>query len=594
MRSILFALLLASASAPFAQPANTIDDTRLDALAALARTYGVVRYFHPSDSLDQVSWDRFLVHACDRMGSVSDPAQIAPRLEELFGPVVEGFRVGAPGGAIEAAKGEGALVEWRHLGYGLEAGSDRSAPLYVSWRTHHDPLHNRKANGGYFQNLARAQASVNDQPVMRLRLTPDLEAQIAVSLPMSATKVGAPQQARLDQLAKTLEASSGAGDAVSRAQAHADGIALWNVARHFYPYWAVVKIDWEGVLRKWLAAQPQRQSRAQHVESLRRLAAPMGDGQASIHDPRDTAAKQFLPVSLRPAGDQWVVDESRIARVRIGDVLVAVDGKPMAQWYADRAALESGSEQHKRWRVRDELLRGAKDALVKLRFMRGGQPIEAVLAYESPTPIGAARPPAIHELKPGIYYVDVRRFSKAGFDSSLPALRDARGIVFDLRGYPSGDAAALASYWITGTDGAQWMRIPRFDKPFAEPTSGWTLGWQRERDAALEKPAKVLLTDGRAISFAESLAGYFPGQKTGLIVGESTAGANGNTASATLPGGMKFTFTGMVVTRHDGAIYHGEGFKPDITVIPTPAGIQAGRDEVLERAVATLENAAPR
>jgi C-terminal processing protease CtpA/Prc len=280
--------------------------------------------------------------------------------------------------------------------------------------------------------------------------------------------------------------------------------------------------------------------------------------------------------------------------VQIGDVVVAVDGKPVAQWYAQRAALESGSEQHKRWRVRGSFLQGPKDAPVTLQLARGNQRVSAALSYELPGPIGARRLPPIQELRPGIFYIDVTRFQKAEFEKSFDALRNARGIVFDLRGYPTGDAINLVPYWITGVDAAQWMLIPRFDKPFAEPTAGWTFGWQKERDPALDKPAKVLLTDARAISYAESLAAYFPGQKTGPVVGEATAGANGNVVFATLPSGMKFAFTGMIVKRHDGTILHREGIKPDVAVVPTPEAFRAGKDEVLERGLAILEGAAKR
>ena len=77
-------------------------------------------------------------------------------------------------------------------------------------------------------------------------------------------------------------------------------------------------------------------------------------------------------------------------------------------------------------------------------------------------------------------------------------------------------------------------------------------------------------------------------------MGEATAGANGNVAIATLPSGMKFTFTGMIVTRHDGTLPHREGIKPDVAVVPTPEAIRAGRDEVLERGLAILEGAAKR
>jgi hypothetical protein len=45
----------------------------------------------------------------------------------------------------------------------------------------------------------------------------------------------------------------------------------------------------------------------------------------------------------------------------------------------------------------------------------------------------------------------------------------------------------------------------------------------------------------------------------------------------------------MKVTRHDGRTpFHLGGVKPDLAVEPTLAGLRAGRDEVLERALTLL------
>ena len=97
--------------------------------------------------------------------------------------------------------------------------------------------------------------------------------------------------------------------------------------------------------------------------------------------------------------------------------------------------------------------------------------------------------------------------------------------------------------------------------------------------------SKILLIDPRAVSYSESLAGYFAAHANGTIVGEPSAGANGNVSRVELPGGFDFRFTGMRVTTHDGKTFHTKGFQPDIVVKPTLEGIRAGRDEVLERAI---------
>ena len=83
--------------------------------------------------------------------------------------------------------------------------------------------------------------------------------------------------------------------------------------------------------------------------------------------------------------------------------------------------------------------------------------------------------------------------------------------------------------------------------------------------------------------------GYVRDYKLGTIIGGTTAGANGNIANVSLRGGFVMTLTGMRVTQHDGKTpYHTMGVSPDIPMEPTLAGIRAGRDELLVRALAAL------
>jgi len=94
---------------------------------------------------------------------------------------------------------------------------------------------------------------------------------------------------------------------------------------------------------------------------------------------------------------------------------------------------------------------------------------------------------------------------------------------------------------------------------------------------------RVVLTNGQAISYAESTMGIIEAYKLAEIVGSTTAGTNGNVNPITLPGGYHISWTGMKVLKHDGSRRHGVGIAPTIPVERTRAGVAAGRDEVLER-----------
>jgi len=98
--------------------------------------------------------------------------------------------------------------------------------------------------------------------------------------------------------------------------------------------------------------------------------------------------------------------------------------------------------------------------------------------------------------------------------------------------------------------------------------------------------AKIaFVTDGRAISYAESYMGIIESNKIADIVGGPTAGTNGNVVVFTLFGRYTFRFTGMQVLKLDGSQHHGVGIQPTVIVTRTLQGIREGRDELLESAI---------
>jgi C-terminal processing protease CtpA/Prc len=95
----------------------------------------------------------------------------------------------------------------------------------------------------------------------------------------------------------------------------------------------------------------------------------------------------------------------------------------------------------------------------------------------------------------------------------------------------------------------------------------------------------IFLIDGRAISAAETAMGIVEAYRLADIVGEPTAGTNGNVNPFTVPGGYVLSWTGMRVLKHDGSRHHGVGILPTHPVSRTIKGITERRDEILEKAL---------
>ncbi|MGC1423485.1 MAG: S41 family peptidase, partial [Terracidiphilus sp.] len=74
-----------------------------------------------------------------------------------------------------------------------------------------------------------------------------------------------------------------------------------------------------------------------------------------------------------------------------------------------------------------------------------------------------------------------------------------------------------------------------------------------------------------------------------LVVGSTTAGADGNVSLIPLPGGLRTMISGLGVFYPNHWPTQRAGIIPDVTVRPTVQGVAAGRDEVLETAIHSIE-----
>jgi C-terminal processing protease CtpA/Prc len=160
-----------------------------------------------------------------------------------------------------------------------------------------------------------------------------------------------------------------------------------------------------------------------------------------------------------------------------------------------------------------------------------------------------------------------------------------KGLIVDARGYPGPVRMRqlLEHFTNKPIHCARW-NVPTPARPdregltFAE--SEWTVHPTKPFVGNL-----VFLTDGRAVSAAETFMGIVEHYKLGEIVGSATAGTNGNVNPFTVPGGYVVRWTGLQTLKQDGSRHHGVGILPTVLAARTLAGVAAQRDEVLEKGI---------
>ena len=367
----------------------------------------------------------------------------------------------------------------------------------------------------------------------------------------------------------------------------ADVVVAWNVFRHFYPYWKEAAVDWDARLGPQIEDALRTRTRDDQRDALRRLVADARDGHGSVVDTRQPQPRVALPIALGAVEDRVVITASAApADAPVGAVVSAIDGAPAGQRLAESMQLVSGSAHWKQARALREIAACAKGAVVTLALDGGAGAREVSLRCDAVQPPAEKRPEPIAELAPGIWYVDLTRARMEQLKPMLEQLSGAPAVVFDVRGYPTDAGAGILPHLAEAPERDRWMHVPKISGPFGR-FAGWhSVGWNVTPAAPRLRGRIVFLTDGRAISYAESVMGYVADRKLGTIVGSATAGTNGNVAVFEVPGGFRIGFTGMRVTRHDGhSPFHLIGVTPDVAVTPTLASIREGRDVVLERAV---------
>jgi len=561
-----------------AEPPRPFTGRGLDNVIAFTRLLGYVRHFQPSDEAAATDWNVFTVQGMIEVESAKNVNDLATKLAAIFQPIAPTVRISsnekAPSlpGELSPPANHSTLqvVSWRNQGFGPNATEDAT---YRSERVR-VPV---TANTPDPQKVFRANLGGGVSALVPLTLFADAQG----TLPHSTARTTA-----TDSLVKY------SGN--DRATRLADVALAWNIIEHFYPYFDVVKTDWPQVLKTTLTEAATDTSAEDFGVTLRRMMAQLQDGHAQVQYP-GAWFDDSIPVMFGWIEGHLVITETALEGaegLQPGDIVLKIDGRNAPDVVSERESLISGATpQWRRFIAVAFLPTGPKDSEMTLEVEEGSGRRRLVTLRRSvkADSLNETRPAKIAELRPGIYYVALDRIKDEDFKNALPQLEKAIGIVFDLRGYPSVSPMIISHLIDQPVTSARWM-VPIITTPDHLNIVDYETGgrWNLKPIAPRLKAKLAFLTDGRAISYAESYMGIIEAYKLAEIVGEPTAGTNGNINSFTVPGGYSIIFTGMKVLKHDGSQHHGIGINPTVPVSRTLRGVRERRDEQLERALAVV------
>lgn len=365
----------------------------------------------------------------------------------------------------------------------------------------------------------------------------------------------------------------------------ANVVIAWNVLQHFYPYFDVVNVDWEKVLPLSLNDVYTGKTEPDYYKTLCRMIAKLEDGHGVVYA---TNLPQWgLPVSYAWIENQVVITGSKTELFKRGDIIKSIDGISALEELIRQESLVSGSPQLKRYRALNMFGTDFSKTEANITLIRDNKTLKLIAKRELQSNL-FFNPFGMSSLKSGkysdgIYYLNSKR---ADFEKELSDLVNAKGIIVA----SFSDYLKLIPHIIKEPVWSPIWDTPITTRPDRENVVFDSSRWKIEPQKPFLNAKLVFIEEPFRVSAGETYLSFIDHYKLGKLVGDTTAGTNGNANFIPLMGGYSIMWTGMKVLRQDGSQHHLIGFRPDYPVKRTIEAIKENRNEYLEKALEILKN----
>ncbi|UWZ82709.1 S41 family peptidase [Occallatibacter riparius] len=524
---------------------TALSDVQVDNLVTLGRVWGFLKYHHPAVTAGRRNWDYDLFRVLPEVLAASDRKQADDAILkwiEALGPVSECKPcVPAPIGDLSLKP----ALEWIH---------DRSA-LGVPLAASLEQIYANRSGRQFYVSLA-----------------PD------VGNPAFVHEGAYPQLAYADFGFQLL--------ALFR---------WWNIMQYWAPDREIAGQDWPAVLAHSIRKVALAADKKAYELALFELIATANDTHANLWSSladRPPTGECRVPVDVRFVNDKAVVyrTPANDGGLQAGDVIERLEGAPVAQLVADwRVFYADSNEAARRRDMAASLTRGACGA-VSIDVTRAGK-TETIKTQRVADKAGFATHDkggdTFQLLSPSVAYVKLSSIKASDLPGYFAKAKGTKGLIVDIRNYPSEFMPfAIGQYFAT-------KPTPFVSFTFAELANP---GAFRFGPGPLIQPGPehyggkmIILVDEMSQSQAEYTAMALRAMPNALVVGSTTAGADGNVSRIPLPGNLSTMISGLGVYYPDHRQTQRVGIVPDVVAGPTIEGIAAGHDDVLLIALELIE-----
>lgn len=376
---------------------------------------------------------------------------------------------------------------------------------------------------------------------------------------------------------------------------------IYSSVKTYFAHWqAVPGLDFDAEFKQYLDRALRAETRLDFTLATTELFASLRNGHTLFVDRALTQAPwEYRGLWVTTVEGRWVVAGSMTEGLKRGDEIVAVDGRPVEEFFR---------EKHKYLTASDE-----RSARRRLFFQPYLFPEKFILTLGDGRQVAVDRrakagdPPRQETegrwLREGeLAYLRVPGFGEPRFEQRALELvrqfKDARALIIDVRGNGGGSTPQALTKALMGRSYRWWseatpqtLAVLKYRGQYHTNTMMTWGGEVIEPGEPVFKGRLIILADGDCGSACEDFVMPFKDNGRATLIGERTAGSTGQPYIHDFGNGMMLVVGSIRTFFPDGAPFEGVGIAPDIELPARLSDLRSGADAVLERAIAEATKA---
>ncbi len=376
----------------------------------------------------------------------------------------------------------------------------------------------------------------------------------------------------------------------------------WNMIQYYFPYKNLIEEDWKNVLEAFIPKFIEAKDETEYSLTALKLIGWINDTHANIWGDNQALNNHFgisyAPVELTFVEGKAVVtgfyDEllGKETGLIIGDVISTINNKPVEEIIKDRLELFPASNYPTKLRDIATSLFRTNDSILSIEFIRDNKIESKIINTYSGKDFKLYRKYMATDTCFKLVAKDIAYLNNSSLKTAyLPELwkkiEHTKGVIIDIRNYPSDfPLYDLSNYLMPKSTPFVKFTNGSMESPgLFTYTNPLNVG---KKNKKYYKGKVVILINEISQSSAEFHTMAYRVHPNAVVIGSTTAGADGNISQISLPGGLKTAISGIGVYYPDGKETQRIGIVPDIELKPTIRGIIEGKDELIEKAIAII------